>query len=286
MIAAITVAAILLVLGAANWQLRRTKPVSDDALIEAVDRLLPQTQCAQCGYPGCRPYAQALVKREVSPNLCAPGGTEILAQLTALLGESDLSPPTQSHTDMAYIREADCIGCTLCLEPCPVDAIVGAQGYTHTIITNQCTGCELCVAACPVDCIDMVTLAATSTPELLPVENSPACIRCGACIPVCPVSLPVQSLLEMVDRANWPAADQLHVDKCIECGLCDEVCPSLIPLTAHFAYGKQRQAQNRAEEVTRIELKDRYSAHQDRLEAQSRRQADKRQARLTKNRDW
>jgi electron transport complex protein RnfC len=90
----------------------------------------------------------------------------------------------------------------------------------------------------------------------------------------------------MVDRANWPAADQLHVDKCIECGLCDEVCPSLIPLTAHFAYGKQRQAQNRAEEVTRIELKDRYSAHQDRLEAQSRRQADKRQARLTKNRDW
>lgn len=286
MIAAITLAAILLTLAAANWQLRRTKPVSDEALTDAVDQLLPQTQCAQCGYAGCRPYAQALAKKQAAPNLCAPGGAVLLTQLTALLGESDLPPPTQSHTHTAYIREADCIGCTLCLEPCPVDAIVGAQGFAHTVITNQCTGCELCVPACPVDCIDMVSLEAVNTPELLPVENSPACIRCGACTAVCPVSLPVQSLLEMVDAGNWPEANQLHVDKCIECGLCDEICPSLIPLTAHFAYGKQHQAQNRADEATKKELKDRYSAHQDRLQTLSDRQANKRQARLTKNRDW
>lgn len=126
-------------------------------LVGAVDALLPQTQCRQCGYAGCRPYAEAIAARSAAINRCPPGGTEVIAELAALLGVATL-PPDQScgvtaAPAVAIIDEAACIGCTLCIAACPVDAIVGARRLMHTVIAAECTGCGLCLPPCPVDCI-------------------------------------------------------------------------------------------------------------------------------------
>lgn len=125
--------------------------------IEQVDRLLPQTQCGKCGHPGCRPYAEALLQGEPI-NQCPPGGGATVAALAALLDRPviPLREPAESPR-LAVIREAECIGCTKCIQACPVDAILGAPKHMHTVITSECTGCELCVEPCPVDCIDLVT---------------------------------------------------------------------------------------------------------------------------------
>ena len=126
--------------------------------VERILAALPQIQCAQCGYPGCRPYAEALTAGSASPNLCPPGGPATAATLARLLGREQerLPAPASFATDtVAVIDEALCIGCTRCLPPCPVDAIVGAQRFLHTVISAECTGCGLCVPACPVDCISM-----------------------------------------------------------------------------------------------------------------------------------
>ena len=139
-------------------------------LVDAIDALLPQTQCAQCGYPGCRPYAQA-VAAGASIDLCPPGGKATFDALKTLLGRSEGIPPPAPEPALARIREAECIGCFLCIRACPVDAIIGAPGFMHTVIEDECTGCELCVPACPVDCIDLIpvlrksTKPATTTPE-------------------------------------------------------------------------------------------------------------------------
>ncbi len=149
---------VTLVLGCAGllyWATGRY-PSQAAPLVDALDAALPQTQCAQCGYPGCRPYAQAIANGEAALDLCPPGGTEVQAQLAQLMGEPLRNPLPNPVPLMAKINEADCIGCALCLPACPVDAILGAQGYTHTVIKTECTGCELCVAPCPVDCIVMV----------------------------------------------------------------------------------------------------------------------------------
>ncbi len=126
-------------------------------LADRIDALLPQTQCEQCGYHGCRPYAEAIAAGEADINRCPPGGQEGIRKLAALLGraEKPLDPNCgNEHPRMlARIVEADCIGCTKCIQACPVDAIVGAGQRMHTVIDDRCTGCELCVAACPVDCI-------------------------------------------------------------------------------------------------------------------------------------
>ena len=135
---------------------------NDNELIDAIDALLPQTQCAQCGYPGCRPYAEA-VAAGARIDLCPPGGDATFEALKALLGRSEGASPPAPEPLFARVREADCIGCFLCIRACPVDAIIGAPGYMHTVIEEECTGCELCVPACPVDCIDLIPAAPIAT---------------------------------------------------------------------------------------------------------------------------
>ncbi|WP_347170443.1 electron transport complex subunit RsxB [Pseudomonas salmasensis] len=135
-------------------------------LIQRIDALLPQTQCGKCGHPGCKPYAEGIAKGEAI-NKCPPGGQETIAGLAQLLRLPVLDLDTrrgEAPAQVAYIREAECIGCTKCIQACPVDAIVGAAKLMHTVIVDECTGCDLCVAPCPVDCIEMRPLA-----EVLPI---------------------------------------------------------------------------------------------------------------------
>ncbi len=150
----ITVAlAILLLLG------DRLFADPGDSAVDRIERVLPRIQCGQCGYAGCRPYAQALVDGTAAVNLCPPGGTATVRKLAELLGEEPLPIPKtlgQASLDrVAIIDEALCIGCNLCSRACPVDAILGLPQLMHTIIEAECTGCERCLAPCPVDCIHM-----------------------------------------------------------------------------------------------------------------------------------
>lgn len=140
-----------------------------NTLIDQIDALLPQTQCGQCGFDGCRPYAEAIVEGRADINQCPPGGDTSVTAIAALLNvpTKPLNPAYgQPKPPMvALIDEAQCIGCTFCIRACPVDAIVGAAKHMHTILTELCTGCERCLAPCPMDCISMVPLPAPVTPE-------------------------------------------------------------------------------------------------------------------------
>ncbi len=135
-------------------------------VVDQINDILPQTQCGQCGYPGCRPYAEAIAGGEAI-NRCPPGGEATIAQLANLL-DMEALPLDEEHgveqaaPVVAYIREEECIGCTKCIQACPVDAILGAAKYMHTVIASECTGCDLCVEPCPVDCIDMLSEPATA----------------------------------------------------------------------------------------------------------------------------
>lgn len=135
--------------------------------VRRIEALLPQTQCRQCGYPGCHPYAEALAAGHANINQCPPGGDEGARELAALLGVEFKPVDTRyglpKPPAVAVIDERLCIGCTLCIQACPVDAIVGASKLMHTVITRDCTGCELCVPPCPVDCISMVGTGAQPT---------------------------------------------------------------------------------------------------------------------------
>ena len=128
-------------------------------VVAHIDALLPQTQCTRCGYAGCRPYAAAIASGEAEINQCPPGGSAAIESLAALLGRPvrPLNPihGTESPPQVAWIDESRCIGCARCLAPCPVDAIVGAAKYMHTVLAGRCTGCELCLPPCPVDCIEL-----------------------------------------------------------------------------------------------------------------------------------
>lgn len=134
----------------------RLRANGDDA-VERINSVLPQTQCAQCGYPGCRQYAEALITGAARINQCPPGGKSTIRALARLLGQNPLAPDpsygSQKTGVVAVINEDACIGCARCIEVCPVDAILGASRYMHTVIAAECTGCELCIAPCPVDCI-------------------------------------------------------------------------------------------------------------------------------------
>ena len=138
-----------------------------EQLIESINHKLPQTQCAQCGYPGCRPYATAIVNDDVAINQCPPGGDSLIVELAEYLGKPIVPLDSQrgetKPPQVAYIDEFACIGCILCISACPVDAIVGAPRFMHTVISQQCTGCELCLPPCPVDCIELKPLAVPLT---------------------------------------------------------------------------------------------------------------------------
>jgi electron transport complex protein RnfB len=135
---------------------------NEEAAIDRIERVLPQTQCAQCGFPGCRPYAAALLAGTAELNQCPPGGEATVQALSQLLDRRvlPLDPSYGDHqpATVAVIDEEACIGCALCLQACPVDAILGAPQFMHTVIRTECTGCELCIAPCPVDCIALVEL--------------------------------------------------------------------------------------------------------------------------------
>lgn len=133
--------------------------VEGNPVAESIDKILPQTQCGQCGYPGCKPYAEALAKEEAEVNLCIPGGHEVMILISEITHrepkEMDALPEEKPRKITAFIDEDVCIGCTHCIKECPVDAIMGATKLMHTVIQQECTGCEKCIPVCPVDCIEM-----------------------------------------------------------------------------------------------------------------------------------
>jgi len=142
-----------------GWAAQRFR-AGQDPVADQIGRLLPQTQCGQCGYPGCRPYAEAIARGDAEINQCPPGGEAVINALASLLGCEALPLNPESgdvkQPLVAVIDEHVCIGCTLCIQACPVDAILGASKQMHTVIEAECTGCELCLPPCPVSCIDMV----------------------------------------------------------------------------------------------------------------------------------
>ncbi|WP_222909181.1 electron transport complex subunit RsxB [Pseudomonas sp. DNDY-54] len=157
-IAVLALLALCLVCGAILGFAAVRFRVEGDPIADQINQLLPQTQCGQCGYPGCKPYAEAIAGGD-KINKCPPGGESTIQALADLL---DVEPEPLDAAEgevpprVAYIREAECIGCTKCIQACPVDAIVGAAKQMHTVIVSECTGCDLCVDPCPVDCIDMI----------------------------------------------------------------------------------------------------------------------------------
>lgn len=153
-----------LILGYAS---RRFK-VDDDPIVERIEALLPQSQCGQCGYPGCRPYAEAVGTQGEKINRCAPGGEAVMLKIAVAMNiepqpiDDDSAAKTPIRM-LAVIDENNCIGCTKCIQACPVDAIVGATRAMHTVISDQCTGCNLCVAPCPTQCITLQPVTETTT---------------------------------------------------------------------------------------------------------------------------
>lgn len=139
--------------------------VEGDPVVDKIDAILPQTQCGQCGFPGCRPYAKAIAGGEAPINQCPPGGEDGINALADLLGVEPLPLNEENGVEkpkmVAIIDEETCIGCKLCIQACPVDAILGAPKHMHTVIESECTGCELCLPPCPVECITMEPVPVT-----------------------------------------------------------------------------------------------------------------------------
>lgn len=150
--------------GILGYAARRFR-VDSDPVVENIDAILPQSQCAQCGYPGCRPYAEAVANGD-NINKCVPGGEAVMLKIADLMGvEPQSMDEVQAAIDpirkIAFIDESNCIGCTKCIQACPVDAILGSNKSVHTVLVDLCTGCDLCIAPCPTDCIEMRPLPTT-----------------------------------------------------------------------------------------------------------------------------
>ena len=152
--------------------------VDGDPVVDQIDKLLPQTQCGQCTYAGCRPYAEAIAADEADINQCPPGGASTIQALADLLGKDPkpLNPEHGEHSDktVVVIDEQVCIGCTLCIQACPVDAILGAAKQMHTVISSECTGCDLCIPPCPVECIHIVPVKTTARNWIWPKPDTDA----------------------------------------------------------------------------------------------------------------
>ena len=162
-ISTLSLLALLLGLGLGYAAIRYQ--VKGNPLVEQINAILPQTQCGQCEFPGCRPYAEAIASGEAEINQCPPGGQEGVDALAELLNVETLSL-NQEHGEtkpkrVAVVDEKVCIGCTLCIQACPVDAFLGSSKVMTTVIAEECTGCDLCLPVCPVDCIDMVEIKTT-----------------------------------------------------------------------------------------------------------------------------
>ena len=268
----------LLVGSGLAWAQRRYQPATAP-LVEAIDALLPQTQCAQCGYPGCRPYAEAVADGE-RIDLCPPGGADTQRQLAQLLGRPSGQALATPRPVRAVIDEHRCIGCFLCVEACPVDAIVGAPKFMHTVIEERCTGCELCLPPCPVDCIELVVLDGDQPPPALQVNLEETCIRCGQCDPVCPEGLAVEQLWWVSRRDDLQAAVDVGLDNCIECGLCNPACPAGIDLVGTFSTARARLADQRRSERARAVARGHVAERDARLAREAARKRERRRARL------
>ncbi len=152
--------------------------VEGNPLVDQIDSLLPQTQCGQCNFPGCRPYAEAIANGEAEINQCPPGGQEGVDSIAELLGVETIELNAE-HGDtkedhVVYVDEQMCIGCTLCIQACPVDAFVGSSKVMTTVIEKECTGCDLCIPVCPVDCIHEKVIKptlGTYVPDLMELRN-------------------------------------------------------------------------------------------------------------------
>lgn len=220
----------------------RAQRTSQASLVSRINHLLPQTQCGQCGHPGCLPYARAISSGEAI-NKCPPGGIETIRDLAELLNEAELTlDPAHGQFkpfSVANIREQECIGCTKCIQACPIDAILGGPKFMHTVIESECTGCDLCVEPCPVDCIDMIAMTSSKT-EFPDKPSAQACIRCGFCADVCPVNLLPQQLLAFSQSENNSELLEHGLFDCTECGACDDICPSHIPLVSYYQESKNR----------------------------------------------
>lgn len=182
-IAVISITLMALLFGLILGYASRRFAVEEDPIVEKIEEVLPQSQCGQCGYPGCRPYAEAVGKNGAQINLCAPGGEAVMHKIATLLnvdpqpieGDAAAQAPVRM---LAIIDEANCIGCTKCIQACPVDAIVGATRAMHTVLSDLCTGCNLCVDPCPTSCIKLRPVATTTESwkwdlQSIPVRNIP-----------------------------------------------------------------------------------------------------------------
>jgi Na+-translocating ferredoxin:NAD+ oxidoreductase subunit B len=170
LVALIVVSALVMIAALASRIGARTTIGAQRLMVERINSLLPQTQCGRCTFEGCRPYATALAHGTADIDQCPPGGDHTAAALAHLLGRRPrkVNPRygvTPQMPMVAWIDEPACIGCTKCIQACPVDAIVGASRFMHTVIRNECTGCELCIPPCPVDCIEMRPLVSHSMSE-------------------------------------------------------------------------------------------------------------------------
>ncbi|UYA60378.1 electron transport complex subunit RsxB [Pectobacterium colocasium] len=165
-IAIAALSALALAFGLVLGYASRRFEVENDPIVEEVEAMLPQSQCGQCGYPGCRPYAEAVALNGENINKCGPGGEAMMLKLAEKLnvdpqpleGDADVQAPARH---VAWIDESNCIGCTKCIQACPVDAIIGSTKAVHTVVSDLCTGCDLCVSPCPTDCIELRPIAPT-----------------------------------------------------------------------------------------------------------------------------